>query len=112
MSMARYVHGIHGPLVGSLGNLVASSWRGIPYLKTRPKRRKAYTPNERKNQGNFGMTTKWLGPLTEHLRAGFKGDNPRMWGFNGAKSYMRSEEHTSELQSRENLVCRLLLEKK
>src|SRR5690606_39690304 len=28
------------------------------------------------------------------------------------KSAIRSEEHTSELQSRENLVCRLLLEKK
>src|SRR5436309_7550982 len=27
-------------------------------------------------------------------------------------SRRRSEEHTSELQSRENLVCRLLLEKK
>src|SRR5690606_41528885 len=27
-------------------------------------------------------------------------------------SDIRSEEHTSELQSRENLVCRLLLEKK
>src|SRR5690554_7303553 len=27
-------------------------------------------------------------------------------------SYMRSEEHTSELQSRPHLVCRLLLEKK
>src|SRR5690606_41593611 len=27
-------------------------------------------------------------------------------------STRRSEEHTSELQSRENLVCRLLLEKK
>src|SRR5690606_41832627 len=26
--------------------------------------------------------------------------------------FKRSEEHTSELQSRENLVCRLLLEKK
>src|SRR5690606_36942872 len=26
--------------------------------------------------------------------------------------FLRSEEHTSELQSRENLVCRLLLEKK
>src|SRR5690606_41731374 len=26
--------------------------------------------------------------------------------------YVRSEEHTSELQSRENLVCRLLLENK
>src|SRR5690606_41721048 len=30
----------------------------------------------------------------------------------GAGLLCRSEEHTSELQSRENLVCRLLLEKK
>src|SRR6266511_5910510 len=29
-----------------------------------------------------------------------------------APLWPRSEEHTSELQSRENLVCRLLLEKK
>src|SRR5690606_41458997 len=28
------------------------------------------------------------------------------------RRHVRSEEHTSELQSRENLVCRLLLEKK
>src|SRR5690606_42057221 len=32
-------------------------------------------------------------------------------GCGGARA-RRSEEHTSELQSRENLVCRLLLEKK
>src|SRR5690606_40684304 len=30
----------------------------------------------------------------------------------GSPVGVRSEEHTSELQSRENLVCRLLLEKK
>src|SRR5207244_10237698 len=30
----------------------------------------------------------------------------------GGKSYNRSEEHTSELQSPDHLVCRLLLEKK
>src|SRR5690606_5383914 len=30
----------------------------------------------------------------------------------GWSAVFRSEEHTSELQSRENLVCRLLLEKK
>src|SRR5690606_42106511 len=30
----------------------------------------------------------------------------------GHEVRLRSEEHTSELQSRENLVCRLLLEKK
>src|SRR5690606_41664833 len=32
--------------------------------------------------------------------------------FSSSRSLARSEEHTSELQSRENLVCRLLLEKK
>ena len=37
--------------------------------------------------------------------------DPEEWAeiINGA---FRSEEHTSELQSRTNLVCRLLLEKK
>src|SRR5436309_9143786 len=43
-------------------------------------------------------------------RAGLRaGDGCSMPVRNGAG---RSEEHTSELQSREKLVCRLLLEKK
>src|SRR2546427_5724693 len=33
-------------------------------------------------------------------------------GIGEARSRVRSEEHTSELQSQSNLVCRLLLEKK
>src|SRR2546427_10620708 len=33
-------------------------------------------------------------------------------GARGAQAVTRSEEHTSELQSQSNLVCRLLLEKK
>src|SRR5690606_41708259 len=33
------------------------------------------------------------------------------WNFIGRSHDERSEEHTSELQSRENLVCRLLLAK-
>src|SRR2546430_12480746 len=33
-------------------------------------------------------------------------------GFTDIKHVKRSEEHTSELQSQSNLVCRLLLEKK
>src|SRR2546426_4256209 len=35
-----------------------------------------------------------------------------MLGLESTSSRMRSEEHTSELQSPCNLVCRLLLEKK
>src|SRR5690606_33193386 len=40
---------------------------------------------------------------------GFKRHAIKVHGYN---RFGRSEEHTSELQSRENLVCRLLLEKK
>src|SRR5947209_9396870 len=36
--------------------------------------------------------------------------NLNIWALNGL--LIRSEEHTSELQSRQYLVCRLLLEKK
>src|SRR5690606_40827089 len=40
--------------------------------------------------------------------------NTLLWGALTTADFLmvRSEEHTSELQSRENLVCRLLLEKK
>src|SRR3712207_8654595 len=37
---------------------------------------------------------------------------PRPWGLLSFLTLWRSEEHTSELQSRQYLVCRLLLEKK
>src|SRR6266496_4754640 len=36
----------------------------------------------------------------------------RSFGVHGRDFRVRSEEHTSELQSRRDLVCRLLLEKK
>src|SRR2546430_9195791 len=62
------------------------------------------------------------GPLTFSLKIGEKwtryGNNPEWleselfpttsWNY----GLVRSEEHTSELQSQSNLVCRLLLEKK
>src|SRR3989442_11513622 len=40
---------------------------------------------------------------------GWEGESHVVWG---ARKQHRSEEHTSELQSRPHLVCRLLLEKK
>src|SRR5690606_39569952 len=59
-----------------------------------------------------------------HLQCGFVGcgcNNVKIFGVHCIRfrsmrhepaRHSRSEEHTSELQSRENLVCRLLLEKK
>src|SRR5256885_8644702 len=47
-------------------------------------------------------------------KIGFEPRSSRVSGmsFKGDRSVIRSEEHTSELQSPCNLVCRLLLEKK
>src|SRR5207249_9461412 len=45
-----------------------------------------------------------------HRRAGAAGEEDRAGA--GNRDAHRSEEHTSELQSRFDLVCRLLLEKK
>src|SRR5690554_7199863 len=47
-------------------------------------------------------------PLTGE---GWEGGRPVQWLL-GFDQLRRSEEHTSELQSRPHLVCRLLLEKK
>src|SRR2546430_11483916 len=44
-------------------------------------------------------------PRAVHPRPGLPGEGVR-------HELLRSEEHTSELQSQSNLVCRLLLEKK
>src|SRR3712207_7658826 len=44
--------------------------------------------------------------------AGFESGHAYGKALRTVKSCVRSEEHTSELQSRQYLVCRLLLEKK
>src|SRR3712207_8021169 len=59
-------------------------------------------------------------PGARDSQAGSKAHQPNVrWACHGstdgggfAAAYFRSEEHTSELQSRQYLVCRLLLEKK
>src|SRR5438876_8693470 len=73
-----------------------------------------YTTLFRSRNTRYGMTEAavhtWEGPT---MNVALK-----IWRVDGAtgerelKTYERSEEHTSELQSPVHLVCRLLLEKK
>src|SRR3712207_7358399 len=52
-----------------------------------------------------------VSPLFRHI-AEEDGQTVRRWVRANLEPRARSEEHTSELQSRQYLVCRLLLEKK
>src|SRR3712207_8094539 len=51
-------------------------------------------------------------PFLDHHLVEYALGLPRALKVEGTSGKHRSEEHTSELQSRQYLVCRLLLEKK
>src|SRR5256886_7321953 len=53
-----------------------------------------------------------LPPPRQHERMNVEGRGHRLHLHPPLTTQPRSEEHTSELQSQSNLVCRLLLEKK
>src|ERR1039457_2540362 len=59
----------------------------------------------------FPYPTLFRSREAEHYYSGYVGGRERLDRLHGGRPY-RSEEHTSELQSPCNLVCRLLLEKK
>src|SRR2546430_11597552 len=62
----------------------------------------------------FPYTTLFRSMLSDQLSSGPIGAvlDRKAQDTSGLRAPIRSEEHTSELQSQSNLVCRLLLEKK
>src|SRR2546429_5745544 len=54
----------------------------------------------------YGVELRWVKSRLPWLKAFLR------WAVRTSDQVVRSEEHTSELQSRLHLVCRLLLEKK
>src|SRR5690606_41416233 len=63
------------------------------------------------NAGHVSEAPKLSSPAVISIERTRSGASPWLVSVN-VRAGERSEEHTSELQSRENLVCRLLLEKK
>src|SRR5256885_6467990 len=64
--------------------------------------------------GTTSGEVSWRRVADRMLLATLRGHTGAIWGLalSGDGRLVRSEEHTSELQSPCNLVCRLLLEKK
>ena len=76
----------------------------LKLLRTLPKVLKYMPMDKAQDARNFMLSFQyWLGGSS---------DNLENFLLMLADKYVRSEEHTSELQSLTNLVCRLLLEKK
>ena len=96
--MARLKHGIYGPLSGTLGPAVAATWKGHPYLRSRPgKRKKKPKGNEKRNQDKFSQAHYWLQPILDFVRLGFRGYAEKMEGFNAAKSFCLKNAFVGEV---------------
>ena len=87
--MATYTDGINGNFKGKVGTVIGSSWKGIPYMKSLHSRRTIPAhKNELLNRNKFAMAHRWLQPVTDFVRAGYKGYTPTVEGFLAAKSYL------------------------
>jgi hypothetical protein len=72
--MAKIKQGIFGPIVGTLGSLVGSSWMGIAYLKNRPRVNKnaVRSPAQVANNLKFAYVNEWLIPFHAYIIIGFQ----------------------------------------
>src|SRR3712207_8728256 len=61
---------------------------------------------------DYGVNMQQTTDYNQTVKNALKQGKPVILSGVGGKPFTRSEEHTSELQSRQYLVCRLLLEKK
>jgi len=86
--MAKINQGIYGPLTGKLGPVVGSSWKGVPYVKEKPKyvKNKKRSPAQIANNEKFAYVNEWLTPFHAYLMIGFSSVAVRQTEFGAALS--------------------------
>lgn len=96
--MATIKNGIHGAFSGKVGTVIGYIRKGQAIMRTHGKRTTPPTAKELLNREKFAVSQKWLSPLTDFLRIGFKNYQPTYEGFLAAKSYNQK----NALQCNEN----------
>lgn len=86
--MAKWDKGLLGKLSGSIGNVVVSSWKGIPYIRSKPSGNPSNTPAQQKQRSKFGIVIKFVNQLKPVINRGFKYNTDSMTELNSATSYL------------------------
>jgi hypothetical protein len=85
--MAIYSKGILGEFSGTIGNVVGSSWRGIPVIRSKPVRKQTGSSiYQQQQRARFTLMSKFLRPLTDLLNQTFRHSAVGMTSFNKAFS--------------------------
>ncbi|MFD2555055.1 DUF6266 family protein [Sphingobacterium tabacisoli] len=84
--MARFLKGITGAYTGKVGNVVGSSWRGIDYIRSLPKKSsKPASEDQIIQRTRFRMATNFLKSIKDILKIGFSDSKQRgRLGYNVA----------------------------
>jgi len=86
--MAKSKDGFLGRLSGKIGNVVVSSWKGIPYIKSKPTSNPSNTKAQQNQRSKFKMVISFINDIKPVINAGFKFNTDRMTEMNSATSYI------------------------
>lgn len=90
--MARYENGINGPVSGKVGSVIAASWRGIDYVKSKQKvSTKKPSEAQLSQRRVFAMVSSWLKPLRDLIWIGFQSFKSGRTPVNEAISFTLKE---------------------
>lgn len=86
--MAKYFKGILGPFSGLIGAVVGSSWRGIDYMRSRPKKGNGVpSAAQLEQQDRFKLVIDFLHPLGAVISVGYQSARSGSTPMNVAVAY-------------------------
>jgi hypothetical protein len=86
--MGKIAQGVLGGFSGKVGNIVGGTWKGIDYMRIKPANvSNPKTQGQLDQRSKFSTVLKFLQPLTDFLKVGFKLYAIKMTQFNSAMSY-------------------------
>lgn len=87
--MARIDQGILGPFSGKVGEVIGSSWKGIPYIKARPTQfHDAKTPRQLTHRLKLQTAHGFARSIKNIIEIGFRNVTGTQTPYNNAVSYL------------------------
>lgn len=109
--MAQSKDGFFGRLSGKIGPVVMATWKGIPYIRSRPSGNTSNTPAQQRQRSKFGLVIRFVNKIRPVINAGFKWNTDHMTELNSATSYLmrravKGEQPSLELDYPSVLISR------
>ena len=86
--MARVRNGLRGNFSGKIGNVVGSKWKGIDYVRIKPKKVKKVSDRQKEQRSRFAYATKFMEATKRLFPESYKNFGDEMTAENCALSQL------------------------